>query len=76
MVPVLFVFYIQGVLQLKKNSGAKTLIEKEKNIFYHNLLQNLNQSIAHNSDIIKINHAVDALIYVFISLGGSKVIVC
>jgi hypothetical protein len=28
LVPVLFTFYIQGVLILKKNSGAKGLIKK------------------------------------------------
>ena len=29
LVPVLFIFYIQGVLKLKKNSGAKELILTE-----------------------------------------------
>ena len=31
MVPVLFTFYIQGVLKLKKNSGSKRLIREKQN---------------------------------------------
>ena len=42
LVPVLFTFYIQGVLKLKKKSGAKRLNSTESPMFkageYHALL--------------------------------------
>jgi len=38
LVPVLFIFYIQGVLKLKKNnSGAKGLIEQHSKFLLHTL---------------------------------------
>ena len=33
LVPVLFTFYVQGVLKLKKNSGAKRLISGFSNMY-------------------------------------------
>ena len=38
LVPVLFTFYIQGVLKLKNNSGAKGI--KMKAIYFRNLFEN------------------------------------
>jgi hypothetical protein len=48
LVPVLFTFYVQGVLKLKKNSGAKRLISD----FCISLIQ-INRLLARTSDMFR-----------------------
>ena len=67
MVPVIFTFYIQDVLKLKNNSGAKRLILNFNKTHYIQFMANLNLQSLHIL-VIKITLSILLVVQTFLGL--------